>query len=399
MPSRGEVPSETANLSIGLARMGADLHVGQVYGEIQNGLLCLKQRDLHWEENLNHFNDPSFAGLFNDAMMAAGLHSAGQKRDLFDTKLENPDLQVGALVTGLNMKACTMSYSANGLIGKGDVSMDVEWQIYSVMESKIIARISTTASAKSGFGGMHEDFFSSLLNKAFAANATKLAADPALVAIVQRPARSTAPSVPPPAPVGDLFIALPSAAKPIQFNAASQSVVSIFTADALGSGFLISAEGYILTNHHVAGDVGRVRIHWSDGSDTVGEVVRANRKRDVALVKTTPPKGVAPLAIRYTPVQLGETIYAIGTPREKEFFGTLTRGIVSTVRRVIDGQGYIQSDVAVTHGNSGGPLLDEKGWIVGIAQSVYEPDGIGQNINFFIPIEEALKALALKPAG
>jgi S1-C subfamily serine protease len=55
--------------------------------------------------------------------------------------------------------------------------------------------------------------------------------------------------------------------------------------------------------------------------------------------------------------------------------------------------------VAVTHGNSGGPLVDEKGWIVGITQSVYEPGGVSQNINFFIPIGDALKALSVTPAA
>ena len=69
------------------------------------------------------------------------------------------------------------------------------------------------------------------------------------------------------------------------------------------------------------------------------------------------------------------------------------------MQRVIDGQAFIQSDVAVTHGNSGGPLLDEKGAIVGLSVLIYEPGGVSQNINFFVPIEEALKALAIRPAG
>ena len=96
---------------------------------------------------------------------------------------------------------------------------------------------------------------------------------------------------------------------------------------------------------------------------------------------------------------LAETVYAIGTPRETDFAGALTRGVVSTVQRVIDGQAYIQSDVAITHGNSGGPLLDENGAVVGLSVLICEPGGVPQNINVCVPIEEALKALAIRPGG
>ena len=87
---------------------------------------------------------------------------------------------------------------------------------------------------------------------------------------------------------------------------------------------------------------------------------------------------------------LAESVYAVGT---------LTRGVVSKVQRVIGGQAYIQSDVAITHGYSGGPLLDEKGAIAGPSVRIYGPGGVPQSINFFVPIEVALKALAIRPHG
>ena len=114
----------------------------------------------------------------------------------------------------------------------------------------------------------------------------------------------------------------------------------------MGSGVLVSADGYILTNHHVAGDAGRVRVRWADGTETVGEVVRADRRRDVGLVKVAPTTMPA-LAIRHSEVEVGETVFAIGTPLDKSLSGTLTRGVVSA-RRITEGQPFIQSDVAVT---------------------------------------------------
>jgi len=172
--------------------------------------------------------------------------------------------------------------------------------------------------------------------------------------------------------------------------------VVIFSDDDMGSGVLISPDGYILTNQHVAGSAGRVRIRWADGAETAGEVVRADKRRDVTLIKADQPKGRA-LAIRRRPVDVGETVYVIGTPMAEAYQNTVTRGIVSA-NRTLDGQSFIQSDAGMTHGNSGGPLVDEKGAVVGLADLTVDGSK-GSTINFFIPIDEALKALSLTPAG
>src|SRR6185437_11851939 len=119
----------------------------------------------------------------------------------------------------------------------------------------------------------------------------------------------------------------------------------------------------------------------------------ADSKRDVALVKAD-VHGRSPLELRPGPVQQGEPVYAIGSPLGEAQQNTMTKGIVSATR-VRDGLSYIQSDVAVTHGNSGGPLLDEKGRVIGLTESGLAPDGSPIGINFFIPIGDALRALAL----
>jgi S1-C subfamily serine protease len=124
--------------------------------------------------------------------------------------------------------------------------------------------------------------------------------------------------------------------------------------------------------------------------------LRSDPRRDVALIRTS-GKSTA-LSIRHEPPVLGETVFAIGTPLEKEFQNTLTRGVVSG-NRTIEGQPFIQSDVAVDHGNSGGPLLDEQGRVLALTDWGYAPDGVSHNLNFFIPIDDALRALGLSPAA
>jgi S1-C subfamily serine protease len=128
----------------------------------------------------------------------------------------------------------------------------------------------------------------------------------------------------------------------------------------------------------------------------VGEVIRSDRGRDVALIKASAPKGT-PLPIRNTPVALGETVYAIGTPLDDALQNTVTKGIVSGTR-LIDGRSFIQSDAPVTHGNSGGPLVDENGAVIGLTDWGVDPTA-GSSLNFFIPIDDALKALDVKPAA
>ncbi|MDB5497621.1 MAG: hypothetical protein JWP28_1652 [Phenylobacterium sp.] len=176
---------------------------------------------------------------------------------------------------------------------------------------------------------------------------------------------------------------------------APKSVAVVFAGDGSGSGFLISDDGLLLTNQHVVGSSKYVKLKWSDGTESLGEVLRVDRRRDVALVRAD-TKGRLPLALRTSGVNQGETVYAIGSPLGEALQNTMTKGIVSA-NRVQDGQPFIQSDVAVTHGNSGGPLLDEKGQVIGLTDWGIGSDSGNLNLNFFIPIGDALRVLGLTP--
>jgi len=147
------------------------------------------------------------------------------------------------------------------------------------------------------------------------------------------------------------------------------------------------------------GDAKLVKVRWSDGFETEGEVVRQHKRRDVALVKTS-AHGRAPLFLRVSRLNPGDTVYAIGTPLDPGYHGTVSRGIVSAYR-LGDGMSFLQSDVAVNHGNSGGPLLDERGAVVGITDWGRGPDSgedVPIGLNFFVPIGDALDFLAIRPA-
>jgi S1-C subfamily serine protease len=386
-----------------LTRIGTTLQPGQVWVTIAGGLACIGHKTLEWsaEDARNLQHDVEFVSLFSQALSEEGFSVAGGgSTDLFQSKSENADLQVGALVTRLNLETCapksgmglaTGLYLERNYYLKGTAEMDVEWQVYSVLQDKVLARIRTHGTAE--LKKTQNDAGESLVRKVFADNARQLARSAEFARLVDATATPSTPKTQ--VARGELRLAMPVAAKPVPLATAAASVVTIFTGDGHGSGVLISSDGYILTNHHVAGDAGTVRVRWPDGVDSVGEVIRVDKRRDVALIKTTQPK-VQPLPIRHGAVQMGETVFAIGTPLDKDLSGTLTRGVVSAANRMYEGQPFIQSDVGVAHGNSGGPLLDEKGFVIGLTDlGLYMDEH--QGLNLFIPIDEALRILALTP--
>jgi serine protease Do len=167
----------------------------------------------------------------------------------------------------------------------------------------------------------------------------------------------------------------------------------------LGSGFIISADGYIVTNNHVVDGADEIKVKLSDGREFKGEVKGRDDKFDLALVKIE-AKGqlpVAPLGDSEK-IEVGEWVMAIGNP-----FGlnqTVTAGIVSAQGRVI-GSGpyddYIQTDASINPGNSGGPLFDSNGEVIGINTAILAG---GQGIGFAIPVNMAKSIITqLKETG
>ena len=167
----------------------------------------------------------------------------------------------------------------------------------------------------------------------------------------------------------------------------------------VGSGFIISTDGSVLTNHHVVADATEIFVTLSDGREFKAKVVGSDERTDVALVKID-AKDLTALPIG-DPKQLkkGQWVLAIGSPFGLE--STVTSGIVSALGRDTgDYLPFIQTDVAVNPGNSGGPLLNLKGEVVGINSQIVSRSGGYMGISLSIPINEAMKVVEqLKVSG
>lgn len=174
-----------------------------------------------------------------------------------------------------------------------------------------------------------------------------------------------------------------------------------------GSGFVVSSEGYIITNAHVVEDASRVMVKFTDGDELEAEIVGADTRLDVAVLKIEPADSLTPLALGTSAdVRVGDFTVAIGNPTGEKLADTATFGIISATGRQtnVDGRvnSYLQTDAAINPGSSGGPLLDMQGRVIGItsAKTLYAGyDDYGNVVNaegigYAIPIDDAMKVVA-----
>ncbi len=157
---------------------------------------------------------------------------------------------------------------------------------------------------------------------------------------------------------------------------------------ALGSGFIITKDGYILTNEHVVDSPGKVTVTTQDGRNYIAKVIGHDEKSDIALLKIDAKHdlAVAPLG-NSEDLRVGEWVMAIGNPFG--FDHTVTAGIVSAKGRFIPGnyEDFIQTDASINPGNSGGPLIDLRGDVIGVNCAIYTHTGASMGIGFAVPID------------
>ena len=168
---------------------------------------------------------------------------------------------------------------------------------------------------------------------------------------------------------------------------------------AEGTGFVYDTKGDIVTNQHVISGAGTVKVKFSDGSTYTASVVGSDSATDVAVLRVNAPSSkLDPLTLAdSSKVEVGDGVVAIGNPFGLD--GTVTSGIVSAVGREISSpddtpiEGAIQTDAAINHGNSGGPLLDLRGEVIGITSQIQSEGGGNDGVGFAVP-SNTVKSIA-----
>jgi 2-alkenal reductase len=224
------------------------------------------------------------------------------------------------------------------------------------------------------------------------------------------PSPATAPAVVPAAPVTDEDSAVVQAVK--QVSPAVVTVINTLKADAQpsdtqrnpfpfpqqdqaqrasGSGVVISQDGYIVTNNHVIENQGSLAVLFADGTRHEATLVGADPLQDLAVIKISDPVPAVAALGDSAALQPGQTLIAIGSPLG-DFKNSVTVGVVSALNRSVPGssmEGLIQTDAAINHGNSGGPLVDLRGEVIGINTLVVRGTGStpdqAEGLGFAIP--------------
>nr|WP_322980759.1 DegQ family serine endoprotease [Pseudomonas sp. C11] len=171
-------------------------------------------------------------------------------------------------------------------------------------------------------------------------------------------------------------------------------------AQSLGSGFIISSDGYIMTNNHVVADADEIIVRLSDRSELEAKLVGADPRSDVALLKVDGKNLPTVRLGKSEDLKVGEWVLAIGSPFG--FDHSVTAGIVSAKGRSLPSDSYvpfIQTDVAINPGNSGGPLFNLKGEVVGINSQIFTRSGGFMGLSFAIPMDVAMQVADQLKAG
>jgi S1-C subfamily serine protease len=209
--------------------------------------------------------------------------------------------------------------------------------------------------------------------------------------------RGAEPGAPVPAVTMSAAANLPPAKRAgSKYDAFLDSVVTIRTAGGMGSGFFVSADGLAVTNAHVVEDETSVAVLTRDGGISMGQVLARDAAKDLALIRVSGGRRTYLRLSDGAHAGIGNEVIAIGTPEGLD--GSVARGIVSAVRRFADAR-LIQTDTAINHGNSGGPLIDlASGLVIGVNTLGFRKD-VAEGLNFAVASEEVLALFGeqLKP--
>ena len=377
---------------IQLSKIVVKLKRGEHIGALQAGLLCVGQGELNWKGGKLSIDSDEFTDAFKDELEKYSFKTVGDTSALFeDPSSWKSEILVAGLIKELKANICyPMAGFGNFTSSKGEAFVKVEWQIYSKLDRSVVHSVGTEGSSKvtdaSSGGG------ETVVLNAFAQAARNLLADQKFREIIIRGGQTVKETT---FKTTGGVVATPGKATPMKDDASiwKDGVVTVYAGKGHGSGFVIG-ENLILTNHHVIGDSNKLVVKFGSGFEVSGEVIAYNSGRDVAAIKINAslPKY---FSIKRELSSIGSEVFAIGSPLSDEYGSTVTKGIISEYRDE-GGKKFIQSDVNVRPGNSGGPLVTKNGQVIGMTVSGVQINGTGQGINFFIPIGDALDALNIK---
>ncbi|MBP6640593.1 MAG: trypsin-like peptidase domain-containing protein [Bacteroidia bacterium] len=371
----------------------AEFPSGKEVGVVKRGGIS---KPLTWDGFSRLGSDPIDVKTY-DVLGTSGFNTPmKESHQLFSNENHTkkvPRFLLGAKVTKLwiDMSQSTSYYSQEVL---SDVKITLEWQVFDRSTNQVVLKGTSNGVEKKKYNASEDE---GVLVDAYGDALYSFIAQGKLFELIKNAGTANVVA----AEQGDSPTATATTIPTIKLQKfenspemvqySTQSCVTISTDAGHGSGALISEDGYVLTAAHVVDGVNRLAVIFSNGVELEAKVVAIDNQYDIALLKTPGSKYKAlPLGQGLT-AGLGEEVITIGTPGDIELGQSISKGILSGKRKQ-DDIVYLQTDVAVSPGNSGGPLMNSKGQIIGVIQRKLLGQGI-EGVGFALPIETALKRL------
>jgi serine protease Do len=358
---------------------------GTDIGAHHDGLLKLSKFRHTWLSDITVGSD-EFKIVASEHLKSRGYNVLGGDNLLFGPdESAKAEYQLGGTVTSIDYN----SYGA--LAGNySDSSLAIEWQLYDAVQERVMYAAKTSGYGKqAGIG-------SACVQSAFRSALDNLLADSKFVADVRKSPLDNWDHEP--ELLAPIVIATSQADQaatlPADLDVILRSVLVIRAGAAVGSGVVISKDGWAITAAHVVAGLDEVVVHAQSGLELTASVVRVDHQQDVALIRL-PGRGHPCLALATEAViGVGSDLLAVGSPTGEELAFSVTKGIVSGFREQ-EGTQYIQTDAALNPGNSGGPLLSPDGKVIGIVSWKISAPGF-EGLAFGVPADALMSRLGIQ---
>lgn len=427
-----EIPHDAAPAPIQFNHVELLLPVGADVGlETSGGRFCGWPRYPVSRTVLKGALDEKFLKqTFHDALEAQGYDVVGSLDIAYDLtdEINRAEYSVTAKVRDVELEMCHKEADNFAIFFttrrgiEGELFMDVEWTLYDALRRKVAYKTRTQGYTLRRIP--NQEGLALMFTEAFEMASHNLGADPAFRDLLVKgiPPQGWMPEKFPQSeeagryndtvrkfdPFEEVNLSATLSREPFTKDIDRKRKAAVMVQKfGHASGFFITEEGHILTSAYMVGDALRTRIVTADGEHKlIAETLRVDKIRNVALLKLEEiPQGfeIVALPVRTDWPAVGEDVYAIGAPKSfRRFQDSVSKGIISAHRKNMRFNGakmnFLQADADVQTGSTGGPLLDENGNVVGMTEGIYlGPEETGIGLNFFIPIDEALKALNIAP--
>lgn len=332
-----------------------------------------------WRTSIS-VGDELFNEVANEELREAGYQVIGSERLLFDVDEQwKAQFLLGARITDIKYNTYDDYRSV-----KNETTLSVKWELFDKSTREVIFRKKTLGDAE-----LTDSLGTESIFLAFRYALRQLLADKSFVnKLILNDKKSETPEK-------DIFIEQTSLP---QFENSSElvkriieSVVTIKVEYGHASGFIISKEGYVITNNHVVEAKNIIDVILAQGIILQANVIRTNPEYDLALLK------IEGLNFKALPLGdkedylIGTDVFAIGTPAKISLAQSVTSGVLSGIR-TIENRNLLQTDASINPGNSGGPLINSKGKVIGVVQMGMREQ---EELNFCIPIDVALSKLGI----